>query len=118
MLFIDYALTVCILTILITPVISYHLRHFYPRHLSKFNAIAGGLGIVTVIAAMIPGIVERIPDILTEEKWPYLTTYARVAYVLLLSILIGFFIMYFLEKMAYEKTKRGQDPSNITFFTH
>lgn len=118
MLIPDYALKLCVILILITPVIAYSLRRFYPRHMGKFNSIAGGFGIVTIIAAMIPGIVERIPDIIKASDWPYLTTYPRVAYVLLVSILVGFFIMYILEKLAYEKVKRGLDPSNITFISH
>jgi hypothetical protein len=86
--------------------------------MNKFNSIAGGLGIVSIMVAMMPGIVSTIPLILAEDHWTYLTNFPRVSYVLFLTILLGFFIMYTLEKFAHDKIKRGEDPSNILYFVH
>ncbi|MBM3468017.1 MAG: hypothetical protein FJX71_01130 [Alphaproteobacteria bacterium] len=104
--------------VVLTPILTYSLRSFFPQNMDKFNSMAGGLGIVAIIVAMMPGIVSTIPLILTEDHWTYLTTYPRVSYVVFLTILFGFFIMYTLEKFAHDKTKRGEDPSNLLYYTH
>lgn len=114
----NLSLNICTLIVLLTPILAYSLRSFFPQNMDKFNAIAGGLGIVSVIVAMMPGMVSTIPLILTEDRWTYLTTFPRVSYVLFLTILSGFFLMYTLEKFAQDKIKRGSDPSNILYYTH
>jgi hypothetical protein len=86
--------------------------------MDKFNSVAGGLGIVSILVAMMPGIVSTIPLILAEDHWTYLTTFPRVSYVIFLTILFGFFLMYALEKLAHDKTKSGGDPSNILYYVH
>jgi len=114
----NLSLDICILSILLTPILTYSLRNLFPQNMDKFNSVAGGLGIVAIILAMMPGIVSTIPLILTEDHWPYLTTYPRVSYVIFLMILSGFFIMYILEKLAHDKIKKGGDPSNMLYYVH
>ena len=112
------SLNLCMLIVLLMPIFTYSLRNFFPQNMDKFNSIAGGLGIVSIIVAMIPGIVTAIPLILAHDHWTYLSNYPRVAYVLFLAVLLGFFIMYTLAKLAYDKTKKGEDPSNLLYFIH
>lgn len=114
----NFSLHLCILVVLLMPILTYSLRNFFPQNMDKFNSIAGGLGIVSIIVAMIPGIVAAVPLILAHDHWTYLTNYPRVSYVLFLMVLFGFFIMYTLAKLAYDKTKKGEDPSNLLYFIH
>lgn len=114
----NISLNLCMLIVILMPILTYSLRNFFPQNMHKFNAIAGGLGVVSIIVAMIPGIVATIPLILTEDHWTYLNNYERIAYVVFLAVLAGFFIMYTLTKLAYDKTKKGEDPSNLLYFIH
>jgi len=112
------SLNLCALMVILTPVLTYSLRNFFPQNMDKFNSVAGGLGIVTIFVAMIPGIVSTIPLILAQDHWTYLSNYPRVAYVLFLMVLIGFLAMYTLTKLVYDETKKGVDPSNLIYFIH
>jgi hypothetical protein len=86
--------------------------------MDKFNSVAGGLGIVSIFVAMIPGIVSTIPFILSEDQWTYLSSHHRIAYVLFLTVLSGFLIMYALTKLAYDEARKGLDPSNLIYYIH
>ena len=114
----NLSLSLCTLAVLLTPVLAYCLRSFFPQNLDKFNSIAGGLGIVSIIVAMIPSIVSTIPAVLEKDHWGHFTTYPQVSYTLFLSVLLGFIIMYTLAKLAYQKTAKGEDPSNLLYGMH
>ena len=111
-------LNLCTFFVLLVPVLTYYLRNFFPQNMDKFNSVAGGLGIVSIIVAMIPGIVSTIPEVLAKDHWKHLVTYPQVSYALFLSVLAGFITMYTLAKLAYQKTAKGEDPSNLLYFVH
>lgn len=114
----NLSLNLCALMVILTPILTYSLRNFFPQNMDKFNSVAGGLGIVSIFVAMLPGVVSLIPLILAEDRWTYLSSYPRVAYVIFLTVLMGFLIMYALTKLAYDETKKGLDPSNLIYFIH
>lgn len=118
MLLTSLPLSLCTLAVLLTPVLAYCLRSFFPQNLDKFNSAAGGLGIVSIIVAMIPGIVSTIPAVLKIDHWTHITTYPQASYTLFLSVLVGFIMMYTLAKLAYQKTAKGEDPSNFLYGVH
>jgi hypothetical protein len=118
MSFVNLPLNLCTLAVLLTPVLAYCLRNFFPKNLDKFNSVAGGLGIVSIIVAMMPGIVSTVPVVLEKDHWKHFVTYPQVSYVLFLSVLLGFIIMYTLAKLAYQKTVNGKDPSNFLYGVH
>lgn len=114
----NLSLNICTLLVILTPILTYALRNFFPQNMDKFNSVAGGLGIVSIFVAMIPGIVATIPFILSEDHWTYLSTHHRTAYVLFLTVLSGFLIMYSLTKLAYDEARKGLDPSNLIYYIH
>jgi hypothetical protein len=118
MILTNLPLSLSTLIVLLIPVLTYSLRSFFPQNMDKFNSVAGGLGIVSIIVAMIPGIVSTIPEILEKDQWKYLSTYPQVSYVLLLSVLFGFITMYTFAKLAYQKTAKGENPSNLLYFVN
>lgn len=109
---------VCVTILLIVHLVISKIKRLDCIDISMLNSIAGGIGLGTVFAHLLPDIMVDATKFTTGATHHLTGGFKTLLLLLFLAMLCGFCAMYTLEKLAHDQRSKGQSPANYIYYIH
>ncbi len=115
---VSYVTGFCALLLLVTHWLVPRLRRIDSFNDAVLNSIGGGLALGYVFLHAIPGFIHNLPVLRTQATSYFMQDEKNLLFVIFMFVLAGFCVLYALEKLAHDATKKGQESNMILYLTH
>ncbi len=93
------------------------------RQLDNFNegilnSVGAGLALGYVFLFAMPSFLVQVPKLAQNSTVPFFQSQRNFLFVTFFVVLIGFFQVYILEKIAHKKTKHGLEAGTLVYACH
>jgi hypothetical protein len=85
---------------------------------SILNSIAGGMALGYVFLQALPSLIFNIGALKEQAYTHFLNNEKNLLFVIFMFILAGFFVFYTLEKIAHDKSKKGEEGGPFIYYSH
>ncbi|MBY0461793.1 MAG: hypothetical protein K2Q34_01250 [Alphaproteobacteria bacterium] len=85
---------------------------------SILNSITGGIALGYILLHVLPSLMLNLDELREETYSNFLGNEKNFTFLIFMFVLLGFLTLYILEKLAHDKTKNGQESSQITYIAH
>jgi hypothetical protein len=82
------------------------------------NSIGSGLALGFVFLHMIPDFINNIPELKQQAYSNFLQEDKNLLFVIFLFVIGGFCLWYWLEKLAHDRTKKGEEAGFFIYSSH
>ncbi len=82
------------------------------------NSIAGGLALGYVFLHALPSLILNIAALKEQTHGRFLSDEKNLLFVIFMFALAGFFVLYVLEKIAHDKSKKGEEGGVVIYYSH
>ncbi|MBY0280699.1 MAG: hypothetical protein K2W94_00890 [Alphaproteobacteria bacterium] len=85
---------------------------------SILNSITGGVALGYILLHVLPSLMLNLDDLRDSTYSNFLGNEKNFIFLVFVFVLLGFLTLYALEKLAHDKTRKGQEASQIIYITH
>lgn len=113
-----FSAVIASLILLLAPMVLPIIRKFSGVDVSKIASVGGGMAISAVFVFMIPDVVAKIKPVSAHTSIKFLQQEHHLMCVIFITFLAAFCLMYALEKIALDRTKKKAKPDSFVFYFH
>ncbi|MCE2716618.1 MAG: hypothetical protein ACK4V2_07550 [Pseudomonadota bacterium] len=106
------------LILLLAPMVLPIIRKFSGVDVSKIASVGGGMAIAAVFVFMVPDVIAKIKPVSAHTGIKFLQQEHHLMCVIFITFLAAFCLMYALEKIALDRTKKKAKPDSFVFYFH
>lgn len=93
------------------------------RQLDSFNdgilnSVGAGLALGYVFLFAMPSFLVQIPKLAQNARFFFFQSQRNFLFITFFIVLIGFFQVYILDKIAHRQTKKGLEPTHVIYISH
>lgn len=109
---------IAVMILLLVPMCIPLLKRFPNINIGKITSIGAGLAMAVVFACFLPDLISKIDFVSTHTTIEFFKDVGHLNFFLFVTFLLGFCLMYTLEKISIDRTKNNKDPSAFLFYVH
>lgn len=109
---------IAVMILLLVPMCIPLLKKFPNINLNKITSTGAGMAMAVVFASFLPDLISKIGFVSTHTTIDFFKDIGHLNFALFVTFLLGFCVMYTLEKISLDRTKNKQDPSTFLFYVH
>lgn len=109
---------IAVMILLLVPMLIPLLKKFPNINISKITSMGAGLAMAVVFACFLPDLISKIDFVSAHTSIEFFKDVGHLNFFLFVTFLMGFCLMYTLEKISIDRTKNNKDPSKFLFYVH
>ncbi len=82
------------------------------------NSIGGGFALGYVFLHAIPGFIGNLPLVKQQATTNFMQDEKNLLFIIFLFVVLGFCVWYALEKLAHDRSKKGEEAGAIVYRSH